>query len=315
MKTITMDFNDTSVVIGRFQVHELHEGHLYVLDQANEHKKMLVLIGIAPTTPNAMNPLDYPTRERMIKASYPDAIVLPLPDQPTNSVWGENVDSLIRTVCPMDSVVMYGGRDSFADHYLGQYPVIVTKHHSLPVTGTTIRQRVGKEVSGHPEFRRGVIYATQNIRPRLYATVDIAVFKYTQEGWSVLLGWKKNMPNLWRFPGGFVDMRDKNLEAAARRELNEETSISVEGPLHLVGTYRVKDWRDQPPDGIMTAFFVGEYTFGSAASAGDDLDTLAWFGPLEVINKKIKFADDHEKLFDELLTFMTGRNPFEVEGA
>ena len=55
------------VVIGRFQVDDLHEGHIDVLlETSNTNNQMLVVIGLGPCKCTTRNPLDYDTRRRMI---------------------------------------------------------------------------------------------------------------------------------------------------------------------------------------------------------------------------------------------------------
>ena len=63
--------------------------------------------------------------------------------------------------------------------------------------------------------------------PRPALTVDAVVFGYREGELSVLLVERGEEPFAgdWALPGGFVDM-DEDLEAAARRELEEETSVT-----------------------------------------------------------------------------------------
>ena len=63
--------------------------------------------------------------------------------------------------------------------------------------------------------------------PRPAVTVDIVLFKIVGSDIQVLLIKRANNPfkGRWAFPGGFVDEFEP-LEAAARRELEEETSLT-----------------------------------------------------------------------------------------
>src|SRR5229473_2344318 len=72
--------------------------------------------------------------------------------------------------------------------------------------------------------------------PRPAVTVDVAVVTREQTH-RVLLIRRKHDPfaGMWALPGGFVEM-DESLEAAARRELKEETGIDV-GQIEQLSTF------------------------------------------------------------------------------
>ncbi|MEM7040795.1 MAG: NUDIX hydrolase, partial [Bacteroidota bacterium] len=63
--------------------------------------------------------------------------------------------------------------------------------------------------------------------PRPALTVDCVVFGWDGHGIKVLLIKRGIEPfrGSWALPGGFVQM-DEDLEAAARRELTEETGLA-----------------------------------------------------------------------------------------
>ncbi len=65
-----------------------------------------------------------------------------------------------------------------------------------------------------------------------FPTVDVII--ETEKGGIVLID-RKNPPLGWALPGGFVDYGE-SLEAAARREAEEETSLDVE-LLYQLGAY------------------------------------------------------------------------------
>ena len=57
-KTATDYRSDVGVVIGRFQVDELHAGHVELLNTVQaKHPNMLVLLGSKPSPPDADYPL------------------------------------------------------------------------------------------------------------------------------------------------------------------------------------------------------------------------------------------------------------------
>lgn len=279
------------VVVGRFQVHQLHDGHLALLDTANNHQRMLICVGVHPFLVTPTDPLDFPTRSKMLAERYPHATIVAVPDQPNDELWSKDLDKLIKTYYPLDSPILYSGRDSFKKSYSGNFPVyeIATIHLE---SGTSVREKISKEVRNTADFRRGVVYGAYNKWPVVSPTVDIVVYKRKDK--TILLGQKPNEPGVWRLPGGFVDMSDYSLEDAARRELEEETGLIIEGKLHYICSMRVEDWRNGPKNTIMTSLFACEYSHGMA-KAGDDLGTLEWI-PLDKISSQFRLTKSHEEL-------------------
>ena len=281
MKVRTPDA-DVGVVIGRFQVPDLHDGHLELIDSVvNKHKKVLMFICSTPgVLVTRKNPLDYFTRMTMLQEEYPDMIFLPLNDMPSDHDWSKVVDIKIRETFSNDpSVVLYGSRDAFIPHYHGSYPTVELAE-SFDISGTDVRKIASNEVRRHSEFRRGVVYAAHNKHPAVFPTVDIAVIRYDAVKAKIALGRKPNdLPNVWRLPGGFIDPgKDQTLEAAAIRELHEEMGVSLNvDELQYVGSRHVDDWRYRNElDQIVTTVFLTKYLWGPL-TAGDDLSEAKWF--------------------------------------
>ena len=65
-------------------------------------------------------------------------------------------------------------------------------------------------------------------QPHIFVTVDIVVTRKYEGEIQILLIQRKNEPfqNYWALPGGFVD-KNEHIEAAAKRELLEETNIQL----------------------------------------------------------------------------------------
>ena len=269
--------NEVGVVIGRFQVADLHEGHRYLINEAfRHHKKVLILVGCAPIQGTKYDPLDYPTRERMLRAAYPDAFILPVYDCQDDRIWSTNLDNIIRGVVPnLTGATLYGGRDSFKSHYAGTFTAIDVDSGIKYQSGRDQREDIGKVVRSSSDFRAGVIYSTQNAWPYVKMCVDIAYVKI-DNGFQILLGRKVNEVK-WRLPGGMVDKGETLIEAA-RRELQEETEMISEAIPEYIDSYPVGDWRFKNAGeiGLLTALFVIPHSWG-APKAGDDLIEVKWF--------------------------------------
>jgi hypothetical protein len=132
-------------VVGRFQVHELHDAHRYVIDQVvNNHKKSIIFLGVPKVVGTKKNPLDFDTRKKMIQSSYPDTLILSLPDIGDDFKWTAELDKRIREVYPIGEVVLYGGRDSFIPYYQkgkGQFDCKELDQYTF-VSGTEVRKIV-----------------------------------------------------------------------------------------------------------------------------------------------------------------------------
>jgi bifunctional NMN adenylyltransferase/nudix hydrolase len=264
---------EVGVIVGRFQTDELHEGHISFIDEVFEnHKKVIILIGIARITGTKKNPLDYAAREAMVKQAYPKAVVLPIRDERYDDKWSRSLDTLVTQPYGEKKIVLYGSRDSFIPYYSGKYPVIELEN-SGDYNATNIRAQVARETLSSRDFRRGVIYQAFNYYPVAYPTVDVCV--YDNDG-KILLGRKPN-ESYFRFIGGFVDPSDASLEAAAKRELSEEASINlVTGTPKYMLSQKIDDWRYRNEEsGIMTSLFLAQRLMGFA-EADDDIAEVKW---------------------------------------
>ncbi len=112
--------------------------------------------------------------------------------------------------------------------------------------------------------------------PDLVPAVSVALVR----GDRVLLVRRGREPSrgLYAFPGGRVE-DGETVEAAARRELEEETSLQA-GPLSLYREYRIG--REAPAaSGFRLLVFSGCFA-GGRAVAGDDADEAGWFSLAEM---------------------------------
>jgi len=114
-------------------------------------------------------------------------------------------------------------------------------------------------------------------------TVDVII--ELPEG--IVLIERRNEPFGWAIPGGFVDYGE-SLEDAARREMLEETSLTI-GDLQLLGCYS-DPARDARSHNISTVYVS---TATGTPKAGDDAAGLAVF-PLDALPQPLCF--DHAKI-------------------
>lgn len=269
---LTQDAYDVGVIVGRFQVHELHEGHRnliqYVCDQ---HEKVIILLGVSPLWGTLQNPLDFEARKQMISEEFPQVNILYVKDQHDDDLWSRKLDAQVRgLLTPSQTAVLYGSRDSFIPYYSGKFPA--RELEGSPVlSGSAVRRKIqAASTRPSPEFRAGAIWAASTRYPTAFTTVDVAILR----GDELLLGRKINEPKL-RFVGGFSDPSSPSFEADAKREVAEETGLEV-ADVRYVGSRLVDDWRYRGEvDKIKTILFTARYVFGQPRAA-DDLFAVEW---------------------------------------
>ncbi len=267
------------VVVGRFQIDELHDGHIQLFRAAVQNTDVLcVVLGTTENLGSKRNPLDFVTRKAMVDQTFAGMnfsrkplVVLAAKDDASDKVWSENLDAVLRATFPGDRVKLYGSRDSFSKHYAGSFQQVYVDSNC----DATASSRVRLDLAGTPlptrDFRRGVIYGAYNQWPRLFTCVDVAILSPNRR--YLYLG-KRRAEGTGRFIGGFVDQSDASLEAAARREAREEADADAEH-LTYVGSFKIDDHRYKTADDgqLMSAFFVAQ-NMTTALRAGDDLDEL-----------------------------------------
>ncbi len=290
----------TGVIIARFQTPYLHEGHRNLLEQVSaKHSKLIVLLGVSPIKGSRKNPYDYYTREKMIKKDFPGAIVLPVSDHPSDAMWSESLDNLLKSVFPNEHFCLYGSRDSFIPYYTGKLPTVELPEHG-DHNATELRKQYADKVFDSKDFRAGILYAYYNQYTKVYPTVDVAVFRNDRT--EILLG-KKSNNNKWRLIGGFADPEDDSFEQAAKRELAEECGIMEVGEMTYETSARINDWRYRnEADKIITSLYSCDHIFGTP-TAQDDIADLRWFklSELPQLIDDEKTTPEHTGLFKFLL--------------
>lgn len=287
---------DIGVIIGRFQVDNLHDGHKQLINEVlNRHDRVLILLGTTQILSTKNNPLDFISRKLMIESEFPQVIVSNIMDYPvSNKIWSSNVDTKIKEIFPVGSVLLYGSRDSFISSYVGRFDC-VELDSVYTATGTEIREKIRRGIFDNSSFRAGQIYALSNTYDSVFACVDVAILKNDE----ILLGRKAGRDE-YCFIGGFVDPTDMNYENAARREVYEETGLTIES-FKYISNMRIDDIRYRNENSkIFSTLFIGYYTSGRP-QPNDDINELKWFKLSEL--KKSIFIDSHRPFFKELMKF------------
>jgi len=127
--------------------------------------------------------------------------------------------------------------------------------------------------------------------PHPAVTADCVLFGRDGVGLKVLLVERGNDPfkGCWAFPGGFMEI-DETAEAAAARELEEETGLrSI--PMEQLRTFSTVD-RDPRGRVLSVVFIAFANVSDCAVAAGDDASSAQWF-PLDQIPK---LAFDHDEV-------------------
>jgi len=138
--------------------------------------------------------------------------------------------------------------------------------------------------------------------PRPAVTVDVVVFATVQQRPSVLLVRRAEAPfqGCWAIPGGFVEM-DESLEAAAQRELAEETGVR-DVAIEQIGAFGDPD-RDPRGRTITVAYGAVIYGAPPAHQAGSDAAEAQWF-PVDALPK---LAFDHDLVLRTAIERVRGR--------
>jgi 8-oxo-dGTP diphosphatase len=129
-------------------------------------------------------------------------------------------------------------------------------------------------------------------------TVDVVIFTLREQDLQVLLVRRKHPPfaGCWAIPGGFVQMHE-SLEAAALRELEEESSVR-DVYIEQLYTFGKPD-RDPRTRVITVAYFaLVPATSLPATRAGSDASDVRWWSMYDLP----PLAFDHAEILNYALT-------------
>jgi bifunctional NMN adenylyltransferase/nudix hydrolase len=285
---------EVGVIIGRFQVHELHDAHKDLIQSVlNRHARVIIFLGCSPIKNTLNNPIDFKHRAAMIKEVFPDVEIFKVDDNRSNEVWSKNLDKMVRDLLPPgQTATLYGSRDSFLNAYSGKIHTCELESEIF-VSATQVRKQIMVNYPSSKDYRAGLIAATGMHYPTAFQTVDCAIINFDT---NELLLVRKPGETKWRFVGGFSDPTSESLEQDAKREVMEETGVEVDD-IKYIGSTKIKDWRFRSgKDCIKTAFFSAKYIFGQPEGA-DDVEAAKWVSIAKPLDKN-DIVEEHHVLVD-----------------
>jgi ADP-ribose pyrophosphatase YjhB (NUDIX family) len=142
-----------------------------------------------------------------------------------------------------------------------------------------------------------VVISRMADRPAFAVTVDLVVLTIRGSALCALLVRRGAPPyrGRWALPGGFV-RADEGLDAAAGRELGEETGVPAPaGHLEQLASYG--DPRRDPRGRVVTVAYLALLPDAPSPTAGSDAAHAAW-RPVDEVNPRTLAFDHHRILAD-----------------
>ena len=138
--------------------------------------------------------------------------------------------------------------------------------------------------------------------PRAALAVDCVVFGLDETDLKVLLIQRKLAPfqHAWALPGGFVRL-DEELDAAARRELEEEAGVS---DVYLEQLYTVGTLGRDPRERVVTVTYYALAKLSDhRIRAATDAMGVGWFS----LDDLPKLAFDHREIVEHAVLRLRGK--------
>lgn len=128
--------------------------------------------------------------------------------------------------------------------------------------------------------------------PHPSLSVDVVIFTLRQRELHILLVQRRNWPyeGYWALPGGFIRM-DESLEAAARRELDEETGVR-DVYLEQLYTFGHPD-RDPRTRVVSVAYLALVRADAHELRVSDESTAVRWFAVADIPHE---LAFDHDRI-------------------
>ena len=134
--------------------------------------------------------------------------------------------------------------------------------------------------------------------PTFAVTVDVVIMSVVDGRLMVLLVRRQADPyeGAWALPGGFKHP-DESLDAAAVRELREETGVDAPKHLAQFGTYG--DPGRDPRGNVVTVGYLAVTPEVGRIEAGTDADDARLWPVADVLDGPLELAFDHERILSD----------------
>lgn len=310
------------VLIGRFQVPEPHEGHMFLMKRILEvSDELIVLVGSANKARSIKNPFTFDERRgaiyKALGAEYADRVnVVPLNDYLySDDQWMADVAATIKQVITVEADVTLYGHFKEGNDYLRWFPQFKYQNidSTIETSGTELRNAHRHLL---PKVVQEEYLEFDNDRKKFenYPYPD-CLQSNCGDAVVICLGHVlliKRPNGVWALPGGHKHKYETFLDCAIR-ELYEETNLRV--PEKVVrGSIKRSHLFDHPN---RSSGFVPKITlavlvhvepnhdgsFPRVAARDDAIDVK--FVPIEEAVNYMRLHDDHGEIISE----MTGVKP------
>jgi len=136
--------------------------------------------------------------------------------------------------------------------------------------------------------------------PAFAVTVDVVILTMSEGLLQALLVCRGEAPfeGMWAIPGGFK-RPDETLDAAARRELREETGVDAASLLTQFGAYG--DPERDPRMNVVTVAYLAVLREVREVAGGSDAAAAALLPVSDLLNGKIELAFDHLRILRDAI--------------
>lgn len=329
----------TAVLIGRFQ--PFHRGHEGLLRRALEAApRVVVVLGSARSARTPRNPFTAAEREAMIRSTLSEGdnarvVFVGQRDVWDTARWAREVREKVRSAGD-GPVGLVGYRKDDTSSYLDSFPgwTWIDAGRQGPLDATPLRailygeaplaealERLGEAVdpavrgivadwarAGHRQEMSEDAAAADGYAKRWGPGPFVTVDALVRSAGHVLLIRRKARPGLglWALPGGFLEAGEP-LEAAARRELREETGLDLGATRSFREMVFSHPGRSQRARIVTHAFlFEPDFEILPEVVAADDASDARWI-PLEALESmEESFFEDHFHILSGFLPGLPG---------